>query len=311
MSCHELEHSAIGFAMCVCLSWVACGGASRATDVEPSTAGATGTDVAVVGPDLGCGPGSGTGASGSNDPVRADAEQHALRTLDWFVGRFVSGKVPVYRGTVQAHDNTASAFGAGNIDGDIPLGSAIADLQLGLDNGPAGQGDSVFIFSPSTKKYLQLHQPANAPGTTQVFMILDEGTSGGRFDSCLDCAPRFADLPPTIVLDGVSGRDPESGFATTVSTSLARVSGCSLTFEELLTLDSSESLPMFERRGDEFVLHLRDSSFAADPSFATGTADSCRLATGYTIDLFVNASQPWRFGFRNFVVGEQYTACPV
>ncbi len=320
------EQSTIGFAFGVCLLSVACGGVtsssqpgtgglgsvagannpgagSAGVEVGLSTAGAADGGVMIAGPDLGCGPGSGLGLSDSSDPVRADAERRGLSTLDFFVGRFLSGRVPVYRGTLQARDN-ASALGS--TDDDIPLGPAVADLQLGIDNGVAGVGDSLFVFRPSLKKYLQLHQPVSAPGTTLVFMILDEGTSGGAFGPCQDCAPRFADLPQNIALNGASGSNTELGFATTVSTNLERAAPCSLTFEELETLDSWESSPMFESRGGEFVLHLSDQY--VDRS---SEGDPCWPGTRYTIDVFVNASKPWIFGIRNFVAGSQFVACPV
>jgi len=210
----------------------------------------------------------------------------------------------VYRGTLQADDN-ASAFGPGYADQSIPLGAAIADLQLNLNVGPGSPGSSLFVYSLPSQAYVQLQQPASDPNTTNVFMIEADNSSGGRFGPCLGCAPSFASLPMTFDLNGVSGTYADVGLKITVSTKLAAVSPCTLTFADLKTLNFPTAFESFMPSGSVLVWHT--SGAYTEPGSQVG----CAWADPYSIDLFFDPDHPWVFGVRNYMGFKRAMSCKI
>jgi len=287
----------------------AAGGADVGSNLD---AGAAGREVgssaageADVGSDLGCGPGSGSGLSHSSDPARAEAERLGLDLLERLLKPLLTGTVPVYRGTLVAHDN-ASVLGDGLSDQNIPLGSAVAELYL--DQYAEGARSDLFIISTATRQFVQIQQPALAPGTTNVFVIRDESGSTPLLSGpCQACAPGLADSPPTIVLNDTSGSDAELGLTITVSANLSLTAGCSLSSTELVALDSLASplsLSGFEHKAGELVMPMSGHYPRLEPG-------QCGLITTSTIELFIDASRPWVYGVRNYAVDSQHNACGV
>ena len=286
------------------------GGSSGATG--DATGADSGPKVITGGPgaDLGCGPGSAYGLSKTDDPVRSFAEATAMAALEAWVGRFYNGTSPVYRGTLEAHDNQ-SVF-PGFTDQTIPLGPALADIRP-VTGGPEGDGLSLFVYSDVTDRYIELQQPTLDPQTTNVFMILSKGTTGGRFGGCTDCASPFANAPSTIDAKSASvvysGEGASAPLAITVSTTLAIVSPCDLQYADLVRLngwqrfDGSQTDAPIDDTGIE-VLH-------SGGRYSPPGSSRCPLSTPYKIDLFIDRAHPWVFGIGNYEASVPSVFCPV
>jgi len=279
----------------------AAGDAGDAGDAGSNDADAGAVDNGLPGSDRGCGPGSGSGRSDGSDIVRAYAETLGLATLEALVGQFVGGGSLVYRGTLQA-DANESAFGPGHSDQSIPPGPAIADLELNVDNGPGGLGSSLYIYSLPTLAYVQLQQPASDPDTTNVFMIDAYNQTGGQFGPCLGCAPSFASRPTMLDLKDVSGTYVSIGLKTTVSTKLAAVSPCTVTFADLKILNAPSAFVNFVPSGNELVAH-------SGGAYHESQNQQCGWSYPYSIDLFFDPDHPWVFGVRNYVASKRYMFC--
>jgi hypothetical protein len=283
-----------------CSGGVADVGGTDGRDADDTTKDVTKTGTTS------CGAGGASGQSDGSDPVRAAAVKKQLDALEQIVGRYVRGASPVYRGTLAAHDNQ-SVFGlAGNPqlyhDENIPMGEVLGGVDFD------GNGASLILHSVASHKFIQLAQPADKAATTDVYMILDESSNGGRFGTCASCVPSLRTSPAAITLDNltVSGQVEyvPQPLVINVTAALTLASPCTVTLAELATLDTKAgAMKAFTPVGGEIVQHVSDVLFTPD----AGT--SCGTAYPYTIDLFVDRTHTWIYGVRSYVAGTPYPMC--
>jgi hypothetical protein len=243
-----------------------------------------------------CAPGAGYAQLDvTSDTTQTAVEKQQADALDHLVGRFVRGETPLLRGTLQAHDNASALGPPTSKDADIPLGDAFATFEDG------GSGTTqLFVHHLATKQFVQLAQHGGA--STDIYMILPEGTTGGRFGTCDACAPAFSPAPDSVDIADAQvsyqGAYSVTPMTISVTTSLAAVPPCSLTFADLAPMAPDS----FVLEGAEMVSHV-SSIYVVDPNA------QCSDATPYTIDLYVNANAPWIFGVRNYKAGVTQQVC--
>jgi hypothetical protein len=229
------------------------------------------------------------------------AEAQGLAFLEGFLGPFVRGEVPVYRGTLTAHDNQ-SVLGPPPVDGglgfedqSIPEGAAVAALSV------TPTSASLAIHSFAQHEYVVLEQDQSTPGVTSIGIILGDAVSGGNSGLCNGCVPAFRDKPAildfpnasatTVVNIGVGTMNKDVTLHTYAAASLELVPPCGLTMDDIAELNASSGVT-FAQSGSEWVAEW------------SGTAARDLLGYSYcvapfTIELYVSASNLAVYGVRN------------
>lgn len=243
------------------------------------------------------------------------AEAQAYQYLDSFVGQYLRGDVPVYRGTFSAHDNesvlgTACDGGsAACTDESISEGPAVASLTV--VDGAA----SLRVHSLSEHKYVLFRQTKEVADVTTVSLVLPDSSSGGNSGTCSGCVPSFASKPETISFQnlkstvdvgvnppplGANAGSSDAGgveLNTYASSSLTLGTACSLAFADLAELNAlnrptGARAPVFTLKGGEMVAELQGTVY--------GDVSNDFCLTLYTIELYVNASNLADYGVRGY-----------
>jgi hypothetical protein len=241
--------------------------------------------------------------------------------LNDLIGQYLRGDVPVYRGTVEAHDDEGQLHGG--VDGTIANSPALAALrfasaaravspcQANLDL--TGNAAILELASLGGDGDVTLEQIDSDPATTWASLVGGNGCF--LAGTCSHCAPVLAEKPAVFAVDRLMavGALPQSAGAgapkvdvhTVVTTDLHRVSPCSLTLDDLRVINSrmgeDPSWNAYQRGqwsrlvpvADEMVLN--DSEIVMSPDGAT--------CTPYTADLFFKRDRPADYGVRNLKLG--------
>jgi hypothetical protein len=285
-----------GAALTILLAMCGCGGSSG----DAGTASASCGFVAPV-------PKAPKAAS-YNASIEVQAESQGLQALDGFLGPYLRGDIAVYRGTLSAHDNQSVLASASN-DGSpgyksqtVPEGPAVASLAI------AGGSATLSVHSTTEHKYLVFQQDTkNASNTTNVGIILPDGSGGGNTGTCIGCVPDLGGKPQTIAFENIvstqvvnisafAGEELEGGpdnddvtLHTYGSASLTLVPPCGVTFDDLAELNASSGLT-FALQGDQRVSQVTGYGYVP--------GDYCQVT--YTIELYVSTTNLADYGVQNF-----------
>jgi hypothetical protein len=242
--------------------------------------------------------------------LEANAEAQGLAFLDGVLAPYVRGEVPLYQGTLTAHDNQG-VLGApptngspGYMNQSIPEGPAVAALSV------VGKTATLTVHSLSQHKYMVLEQDESQPGVTSIGIILSDTVGGGNSGTCSGCVPAFRDKPATIDFAGanatsavnldVFGDADNVTLHTYAAANLELTPPCSITFEEVAEL-SADTGVTFVPTGSEWVGEL--SGVAVRDTLGVSYCD-----VPFTIELYVSASNLAAYGVRNLELTEN--ACP-
>ena len=241
----------------------------------------------------------------TGDAVRDTAQANEFMFVDAFVGAYLRGDNPIYAGVASATDSSGPY---GNDPLAFSTGNAIAALVIDSD------WAILTIASPADHERLILDQQNTAPNVTRAAAILPDGVYlGGYGDAtCTSCTPEFFTRPPSLVWSGVDanfpGSYPDGGgsfppFDITSSVDLRPLSPCALTWDQLAAVHGG---PLdFVQVGNEMVEHESGSVQTVAPSF-----DSCDgQAVPYTIDRYINLTNLFDYGVRNYVAGSPMPVC--
>jgi hypothetical protein len=319
-------------------------GGSRATTVDTPGGGGPIPDGSlspggVAGIDASFDPAGSGGQAGNSspsgptpvDPALLDAQANAdlMGRLDYLVGRFVHGDVPVYRGQMSAHDNAGDVF-SNQTDGVIPDGPAVATLvEVPLegtffspyDVGVTGTGAFLDLHGLGTDLDLFLEQSAGDAVATRATFIGSPTETLALMNSCNNCVPSLWHQPASIEFGEIDASSAAGTGHVLVSASLTPAPPSTLTFDELLEVsgriipsDASFGLGEFTRSGNEMVKHVRGEVDTpnTDPAFPSGGADyGCFVETDYTADIYVNLDDPSDYGVQNLTFDGPVETCGI
>jgi hypothetical protein len=180
---------------------------------------------------------------------------------------------------------------------------------------PTAPGRAAFlvIHSLAESKYLEIAQDEEDAARTWSSLIYPDNSTNGLSLSCLQCAPRLLDGPPTIALTGLfaggtrmveqQGDYVPMSISTACTAQLALANPCSLTWDELTTLNTADgpdglsidfALRSFTQAGPQMISH-REGLWGKPVERGL-----CALAVPYQLDLWVDHDHPSNFGPRNF-----------
>jgi hypothetical protein len=278
-----------------------------------------------------------------NASVQAKAEAEQMGVLDRLFGQYLRGDIVVYRGTMQGRRSITAPAGYPAIpDEELASGPALARLAVQ----PAWSGDWVQTPQPppiagpvaillshsvSAAQYMVFQQAEDQPGSTAAGSITDDNSDNFLVATCSDCAPSFWTRPATLAFSltakgtmSIWEGDVSTGGAyydvpvqTTATVDITAAAPCSVTYDELVTLNGatgpnefadSFGLWQFALSGTERVWHAQGSILVASPS-AHGRCDG--QAIPYTIDLYVKAANLAEYGVRNYVQLAPVQLCAV
>jgi len=240
----------------------------------------------------------------SMSSTEAVGQAMGMMILDQMIGAYLRGDVAVYTGTASASDNQNVSSGFAEAP-DVTL-SARGTALAGLDR------HRLEITSTCEEKVLVVQQWPSMPGQTEVDAIAPETSVGGYSGACLDCIPDLSSLPDHITwTDVAAASDPTAfpndlgAFRSVSSVDLQRESPCSLTWDQLVVLNTRFSpIVDFARVGNEMVATYSNStSIPPNGKFCNGSS------TAFTIDLYVNLSDLSDYGTRNFQLGATTPLC--
>jgi hypothetical protein len=253
--------------------------------------------------------------------VQSYAEAQGLAYLDSFVGSYLRGGVPLYTGTLAAHDNESvlgldcSGGSTACKDQSITEGPAIASLAVG------DGGASLSVHSLAQHEYVVFQQSQGVADVTTVGLVLPDDSSGGNTGTCKGCVPSFGSMPKSITFENIEssaevavnatpfGTDAGAVDAagallhTYASASLTVAEPCALTFNDLIELNTLNPIstpygfatPTFVLTGGQMVAELQGSVYAEG---SEGTGNYC--STWYMIELYVDPSNLADYGVRSY-----------
>jgi hypothetical protein len=244
----------------------------------------------------------------TGDVVRDMAQATEFAFVDGVVGGYLRGDNPAYVGTASATDNSGTLGG--------PLSFSTTNAVAAVVTGGGLPGWALLtIASPADHERLLLGQQDTSPDVTVALGILPNGTyPGGYSDSatCTSCTPDFFTHPPSLVWSGVdatfAGSYPDGGgvfpaFDITSSVNLQALSPCALTWDQIVALNGGPR--GFVQEGNEMVVHAVGSVQTVAPSF--GACDG--QAVPYTLDRYINLTNLFDYGVRNYVAGSPQPVC--
>lgn len=238
------------------------------------------------------------------------ARTRELEQLRLRVGRFTSGEVPVYAGTLRA---ASAGRGAGIVK--LPQSRVIAFIEERESLGARpGGGVALTIVSSEHELWLELSQSTADPGTTHCTRVRPVRASAGLTGSCSGCLADLATRPEVLELYALvaTGRvrgpfGPE--LRVTVNGRLERLPASRLRLEDLEPLNpgfqaflDDEATP-FERRGREGIrLVARALEQEAPVPARTPPEARCDRITHYSAERFVNLDELGQFGVRQLKI---------
>jgi len=225
--------------------------------------------------------------------------------VDAFVGAYLRGDNPIYSGAASATD---SAGPYGNDPAAFSTGNAIAALVIDPD------WATLTVASPADHERLVLDQQSTVPDVTRAVAIFPDGVypAGYGDATCTSCAPNFFNRPSSLSWSGVDasfpGFHPDGGESVapsdiTSSIDLRPQSPCTLTWDQLAAVHGG---PLdFVRVGNEMIQHEIGSVQTVAPSFRACDGE----AVPYTIDRYINLTNLFDYGVRNYVAGSPTHVC--
>ena len=157
---------------------------------------------------------------------------------------------------------------------------------------------------------------------------MDHSSDNRLRATCSGCAPTFWTRPAAIAFDltasGTVTSESSDGSIlsysanATATVQLAIVPPCTLTFDDLKTLNQGAGigryavtgLSVFTLTGGEWVYHAVGSVPTNQPP-AQGQCSGGVSYLGYSIDLYVNAANLADYGVRNYAPGGTSVLCPI
>ncbi len=310
-----------------------------------AAAGATGDDAAGAagaGDGGGAEAGAGGGATGETDScttdwpapdpatIEADRLDSHMQHLQYEVGRFVDGSVPVFVGSVRASDTRGQWDGVHG-DGALDTTSAVAFLETTSWPGP---GLQLVIVDSVTGRTVALRQLDETPGKTSGSLVLDCLGSSYSFPS--SCAGCIAGLDPAadaitideLVLPGTWFNGGQQADLT-VEVALDRVEPAAVTFDQLTALGGAACNPNGVGAAyalvDGDLVRSVEGYWSAGVS-APGCSESCKREdawqpdgvsviggctqdVAYTAKAFLTLSDPTRRGLLDETPGEPTVCC--
>lgn len=261
-----------------------------------------------------------------------------MAVLDRLFGQYLRGDIVVYHGTMRGHSSTTSPPGFPVVpEQDLAPGPALARLAVQtawsgdwLQNPPpppiTGQVAILLSHNLATAQYMAFQQAESQPSTTAATGITDDNSDNFLSTTCSDCAPSFEARPASLALSLTAtgavtmyqgNVSIEVPVLTTATLDLTAALPCSVTFNELVTLNSatgpnefadSFGLWQFVLTGNEYVWHVQGAVLISSPS-GLGRCDG--QSVPYTIDLYVNASNLANYGVRNYVQMAPQQLCAI
>ena len=238
----------------------------------------------------------------TGDAVRDTAQANEFMFVDAFVGAYLRGDNPIYAGVASATDTSGNA--------PLAFSSSSAIAALVIDSNWA----ILTVASPADHERLILNQQSTAPDVTRGGGILPDGAYLGGYGSanCTSCTPDFFSRPPSLAWSGVDatfpGSYPDGGgvfpaFDITSSVDLQPQSPCALTWDQVAAVHGG---PLdFVQVGNEMVEHENGWVQTVAPSFRSCDGQ----AVPYTIDRYINLTNLFDYGVRNYVAGSPMSLC--
>lgn len=259
---------------------------------------------------LGVGPGAAreevAGFPGPAGPVLELARRQELERLEVRIGRFVSGAVAVYAGTLEATEHRA-----GREERRLPEGRVVAALEEHERlPGGGGPGVSLTVVSVRHGLWLRLDQPRDEPGVTRSTLLRPILASPGITGSCRGCLADFSRRPRTLRLErfAAAGRLRDArgtGFRVELAGRLEPVPPAELALSDLEALDPGLEPRLrdedrdFTPAGGEGVLRVeRRLRQRVPPPAGAPPAMRCDRVVRYAAERFVDLADLSRFGVR-------------
>jgi hypothetical protein len=243
----------------------------------------------------------------TGDMVRDTAQANEFGFVDGVVGGYLRGDSPTYVGTASATDTSAALS--------FSTGSAIAAVVI-TSTWAVGVDWALFtVASPADHERLILGQQATAPEVTIALGIGPDGSYPGGYSdagTCTSCTPDFFTRPSSLAWSGVDanypGFYPDGGgvfpaYDVTSSVDLQALSPCALTWDQIVALNGGPR--GFVQEGNEMVVHASGSIQTVAPSFRMCDGQ----AVPYTIDRYINLTNLFDYGLRNYVAGSPTSVC--
>lgn len=242
----------------------------------------------------------------NGDPVRDMVVAQRFAALDNFVGRYLRGEARTYTGSA----SISETLGFAGVPAANPIAteSAVAGLIVDAVTATLTVGDAAahqrVIFSQATA----------APTVTDVSHIFPDLTypAGPSGPTCAECLPNLF-APPAALTWNIDahflgeyrsdGSVAEFPFDVTASVDMRVRTPCALTWDELVVLNGGAF--EYQQVGGEMVRHERSwlQTKIATPHMCDGEQ------VPYQIDVYVNLSDLFDYGVRNFTKGAPQTMC--
>ena len=245
----------------------------------------------------------------TGDMVRDTAQANEFAFVDDAVGGYLRGDSPAYVGSASASDNS------GTVGSPLSFSTANAVAAVVHSSGWA----LLSIASPADDERLILGQQDTSPDVTLAVGIAPNGSYLGAYPvvygnsaTCASCLPDFFMHPSSFAWSGVdvsfAGSPPDGGvvyaaYDITSSVDLRSLSPCALTWDQIVALNGGPR--GFVQEGNEMVVHAAGSVQTVAPSFRTCDGQ----AVPYTIDRYINLTNLFDCGVRNYVAGSPISVC--
>jgi hypothetical protein len=235
------------------------------------------------------------------------AEATGFMGVDNFVGTYLRGTT--YVGSASAAQSKG-IFGA-PIGAPMNFSTTSAVAALAIDSA----GAMLTVASPADHQRLMFQQQSASHVTTAVSEIYpDNSFPGGPSQaSCSGCLPDLfagslslawtgavAHFAGTIRADGSVD---EQAFDVTSSASLTLQSPCELTWDQIAVLNGGAL--GYTQIGNEMIAHGNGSIQTVAPSFRMCDGQ----AVPYTIDSYVELTNLFHYGVRNYTAGTPVSVC--
>lgn len=241
----------------------------------------------------------------NGDIVHDTAVTQEFTSLDQFLGRYLRGDEPTYEGTASITE-TLGVFGA---PGAVATAHAVAALIIDSDTA------TLTVADPAAHQRVMFTQTKASPGVTNASHVFPDfsypaGPSGA---TCAGCLPDLFTMAAAIQWRGADARFPgdlwddgsvrDPAFDVTASVSIGLRTPCALTWDDVAVLNGGAF--DYAQFSNEMVHHATGQVQTRAASF--------RMCDGevvpYQLDVYVNLSNLFDYGLRNFTAGAPQVLC--
>jgi hypothetical protein len=227
--------------------------------------------------------------------------------LEYEIGRFSSGRLPVFAGDVKVTQRDRQEI-------TVVEGSALATLSPDSPH-------TLTIMFPDPQRWLRLTQHPDRPDATDVTRLRALHANSGVSASCADCIAPFADLAGEalflrLAAEGELLDTRRSRFVIEVAGDLRRIPPRALRLDQLLQLSPDMATwrrrpdAPLRRRGGEAIRDVAAVLRQRAPAPGGDTVRfTCTHETRYTARHFVDLDDLTRFGVRDMTLGDTETCC--